>query len=391
MSQTIPTTQQADVLIIGGGLAGLALGIELAPFCKVVVVERYSYPLHRVCGEYLSLESWPYLQSLGLPMDDLELPIITQLGMSSAQGAKMESKLPLGGFGISRYLLDDLLQQRFTALGGLLLTNTTVTNVENEGDNSFHITTSEGSWQAKLVAGAWGKRSQMDKVVGRNYSEVAYTKNYVGVMYHVAANLPTNRIELHTFDGGYAGISKVEGKADNTYCLCYLTKAENLQKHGGIAGIEEAVLFKNKRLAQYLTEFPKLWEKPETIAQISFKPKPLIENGIFTLGDAAGMITPLCGNGMSMALHGAALLAPVFYNILQQPNQQEVLTNQYISNWKSAFGLRLKAGRFLQNAVLNDRLNSGAFRLLQGLPFLKQPVIRLTHGKPYQSTMPKAN
>jgi len=103
------------------------------------------------------------------------------------------------------------------------------------------------------------------------------------------------------------------------------------------------------------------------------------------------MITPLCGNGMSMALHGAALLGPVFYNILQQPNQQEVLTKQYLSNWNAAFGLRLKAGRFLQNAVLNDSLNSSAFRLLQGLPFLKQPIIRLTHGKPYQSTMPKAN
>lgn len=390
MNPTIPTTQQADVLIIGGGLAGLALGIELAPFCKVVVVERYSYPLHRVCGEYLSLESWPYLQGLGLPMDDLELPIITQLRMSSAQGAKMESKLPLGGFGISRYLLDDLLQQRFTALGGILLTNTTVTNVVQEADASFSIATSEGNWQAKLVAGAWGKRSQMDKVVGRNYSETGNNKNFVGVKYHVAANLPVNSIELHTFEGGYAGISKVEGNTNNTYCLCYLTKAENLQKHGGIAGMEAEVLFKNKRLAQYLTEFPKLWDKPETIAQISFKPKPLIENGIFTLGDAAGMITPLCGNGMSMALHGAALLAPTLYQILQQPNQQELLTKQYISNWNTAFGLRLKAGRLLQNAVLNDSLNSGAFRLLQGLPFLKQPVIRLTHGKPYQSGMPKA-
>jgi flavin-dependent dehydrogenase len=389
MNQPSPTTQQADVLIIGGGLAGLALGIELAPFCKVVVIERYSYPMHRVCGEYVSLESWPYLEELGVPLGDLGLPIINQLRMSSAGGATMESKLPLGGFGISRYLLDDLLQQRFTALGGILHTNTTVTNVILDADGSFSITTSEGNWQAKLVAGAWGKRSQMDKVVGRNYSETGNAKNFVGVKYHVTANLPTNGIELHTFNGGYAGISKVEGTTESTFCLCYLTKAENLQKHGGIAGMEEAVLHQNKNLKQYLTHFPKLWDKPETIAQITFKPKPLIENGIFTLGDAAGMITPLCGNGMSIALHGAAILAPVLYQILKSPQEKEALTNKYISNWKAAFSLRLSAGRILQNAVLNDSLNSGAFRLLQGLPFLKQPVIRLTHGKPYHSHMPK--
>jgi hypothetical protein len=40
---------------------------------------------------------------------------------------------------------------------------------------------------------------------------------------------------------------------------------------------------------------------PYTISQISFEKKTRIEKHMLMLGDAAGMITPLCGNGMSMA------------------------------------------------------------------------------------------
>ncbi len=51
----------------------------------------------------------------------------------------------------------------------------------------------------------------------------------------------------------------------------------------------------------YLTE-------PVTISQISFEKKSQVENHVLMLGDAAGMITPLCGNGMSMAFIPQRLL-----------------------------------------------------------------------------------
>jgi menaquinone-9 beta-reductase len=69
-----------DVAIIGGGLAGLALSIQLAKKnYSVVLFEKEKYPFHKVCGEYISMESWNFLESLGLPLNSFGLPIIDTL------------------------------------------------------------------------------------------------------------------------------------------------------------------------------------------------------------------------------------------------------------------------------------------------------------------------
>src|SRR5947207_14254293 len=101
-----------DVAIIGGGLAGLALSIQCAKTgYRTILFEKEKYPFHRVCGEYISFESWNFLQELGIPLSDLSLPLIRRLQVSAPNGNFLEHPLPLGGFGISRYYLDDLLHQ----------------------------------------------------------------------------------------------------------------------------------------------------------------------------------------------------------------------------------------------------------------------------------------
>src|SRR5688572_5125030 len=106
---TVPIQKQLeyDTVIVGGGLAGLSLSIQLARSgYRVIVFEKEQYPFHKVCGEYISLESWHFLISLGLDLEKKNLPIITQLQVSTTKGKIYQQKLPLGGFGISRYKLD---------------------------------------------------------------------------------------------------------------------------------------------------------------------------------------------------------------------------------------------------------------------------------------------
>src|SRR5271154_2776115 len=99
-----------DIAIIGGGLAGLSLSIQSAKAgYSVCLFEKEKYPFHKVCGEYISFESWNFLQELGIPLSDWNLPIIRRLMVSSPNGKYLEHDLPLGGFGISRYKLDAAL------------------------------------------------------------------------------------------------------------------------------------------------------------------------------------------------------------------------------------------------------------------------------------------
>ncbi|HEX2627426.1 MAG TPA: FAD-dependent oxidoreductase, partial [Chitinophagaceae bacterium] len=76
-----------DIGIIGGGLAGLSLSIQLAKAGhSVILFEKEQYPFHKVCGEYISMESWDFLQSLGLDLPAMKPSMITQLQLSSVKG-----------------------------------------------------------------------------------------------------------------------------------------------------------------------------------------------------------------------------------------------------------------------------------------------------------------
>src|SRR5215204_1583164 len=106
------TQTDYDVAIIGGGLAGLAASIQLSRRgYKVALFEKETYPFHKVCGEYVSLESRDFLISLGLDLDHLNLPLIDTLHLTAPNGKEFITDLPLGGFGISRYALDNSLAQ----------------------------------------------------------------------------------------------------------------------------------------------------------------------------------------------------------------------------------------------------------------------------------------
>ena len=98
------------MLVLGGGLAGLAAALDLAGRGhRVAVVERRRYPFHRVCGEYVSNEVLPYLRRLGADPAALAPAAIRRFGLSSPAGRTLASPLDLGGFGVSRYQLDDFL------------------------------------------------------------------------------------------------------------------------------------------------------------------------------------------------------------------------------------------------------------------------------------------
>jgi flavin-dependent dehydrogenase len=267
---------------------------------KVILFEKEQYPFHKVCGEYISFESWDFLVSLGLDLKAMNLPAISRLQVSSVNGKLLEQKLPLGGFGISRFLLDHHLFQIACEVGVIVKENTKVNDIFFD-QTGFSIDTSQAKYTAKLVCGSFGKRSNIDIKWKRKFSMAAKSKlnNYIGVKYHIKSDFPADTIALHNFDNGYCGIVKIE---NDRYCLCYLTMAKNLQKaNGSVNEMEKTILAQNPYLKKIFAESVFLYESPLTISQISFDKKAQVENHVLMLGDAAGLITPLCGNGMSMA------------------------------------------------------------------------------------------
>lgn len=371
-----------DVAVIGGGLAGLAASILLRrKGHSVVLLEKETYPFHKVCGEYISLESWDFLQSLGLPLQEWDPPRIDTLKLTAASGRTFTTRLPLGGFGVSRYRLDRALADLAEREGVHLLQNT---KVEGVGHGEwFTVSFHRQKLNARLCLAAYGKRSNLDVKWNRPFLQQQDRRlnNYVGIKYHVQTTWPSNVIGLHNFENGYCGISKIE---NDTFCLCYMTRAENLKRNGNnIAAMQQNVLYKNPYLKEIFESSKLLQDFPVSISQISFAQKSKVESGVLMLGDTAGMITPLCGNGMSIALHTAKMAATLGDLFLRQQISRTELEKSYLQEWDRHFAPRLRAGRMLQRFFGSNRLSNWFVDAFRFAPFLASPVIRLTHGKPF--------
>ena len=378
-----------DVAIIGGGLAGLSLSIQVArKNYSVILFEKEKYPFHKVCGEYISMESWNFLELLGVPLSTLDLPIIDTLNLTAPNGNSFKTKLPLGGFGISRYKIDNLLVTLARESGVKVFEDTKVDDVSFKG-NKFSIQyfskRSEGVKQIEAYAccGAYGKRSNLDVKWDRDFISKKNSRinNFIAVKYHIKSEWPANEIGLHNFSNGYCGISQVE---ESRYCLCYLTTAENLKKSGNsIQQMQEIILYQNPVLKNIFSSSEFIFQSPVTISQISFSKKSLVENNILLLGDAAGMITPLCGNGMSMALHSSKMAATLIDLLLAKKIDRLQMECRYQQLWKSEFSNRITMGRILQSFFGSVLLSNLFVATFKAFPFLAKSIITKTHGKAF--------
>jgi flavin-dependent dehydrogenase len=374
---------EIDLAIAGGGLAGLTLAIQVAKAgLKVVVFEKETYPFHRVCGEYISMESFPFLESLGLPLGEMELPRIKKLRVSAPNGQTIENHLPLGGFGISRYLLDYRLSIIAKECGVSIYENTRVNQIRFD-KKAFQFDTTAGNFKSTAAAGTFGKRSNLDIKWQRPFTREKPTplNNFIGVKYHVTTDFPYDMIALHNFENGYCGISAVEKEK---YCLCYLTTADNLKKNNNsINEMEKNVLFQNPHLKHIFStaRFERL--EPVTISQISFEKKSLLEDHVLMIGDAAGMITPLCGNGMSMAMHGSKIAASLLIPFLQGHINRDEMEQKYAESWNRHFSSRLRTGRMIQSLFGKPAVTNIFLSAMKPFPGLIKKLIRQTHGEPF--------
>ena len=340
--------KEFDIAIIGGGLAGLSLSIQCAAAgYSTLLFEKENYPFHKVCGEYISNESLPFLEKLGVPLSNWGLPSINNLNISAPSGMAYQFTLPLGGFGVSRYKLDQYLYEIALSKGVMVLTNTKVQDI-NFTQNKFTITTDKGNYQTNIAAGSFGKRSNIDIHLARPFAKARPNalNNFIGVKYHIRYPHPTDQVALHNFDNGYCGIEAIE---DGECCLCYLTTAANLKKSGNsISVMEENILYKNPSLKHIFKNAEFIYKKPLVITQISFEKKSQVEDHILCVGDAAGMITPLCGNGMSIALHGSKIAFQHIDHYFKNGQNRVALEAAYEKQWQKLFARRIFVGRTIQ-------------------------------------------
>jgi menaquinone-9 beta-reductase len=263
------------ITIIGGGLAGLTLGIALRRRkVPVTIVEAGHYPRHRVCGEFISGNGLKVLEELEL-LGSITAVSRRMHDTSFFFGERSVGKhlLPEPALCISRYVLDRLLAETFRGLGG-----------ELREDQRWSGPPTEGAVCA----------------TGRRMQTPSNGWHWFGLKAHARNVFLEADLEMHFDRDAYVGICKL---SDGEVNVCGLFRREMNSESSGdrldrLRGPPDSRLFHRLEHA----EFDK--NSLCAVAGLSLRPQP-ISGHECRIGDALTTIPPVTGNGMSMAFESA--------------------------------------------------------------------------------------
>jgi flavin-dependent dehydrogenase len=331
-------SSQRPITIIGGGLAGLTLGIALRKQnVPVKIIEAGHYPRHRVCGEFINGKGLAVLQRLRLEH------VLIKHGARAAtkvaqfiRGRVLEFHLPQSALCISRFELDQLLATEFSRAGGELATGVRVAPID-EAEGTIRATGRKP--QASENGTAW-----------------------FGLKGH-ARNVSLNAdLEMHFGRDYYVGLCRLPGGAVNV-CGLFRRKHDASQNAAAdsivtrLQGQPESLL--HQRLA------PAAWDKASfcAVAGLSFPSQPNFDG--CSVGDSFGMIAPLTGNGMSIAFESASLASEPLIEYSRGKTSWQSTRHEIKARFTHAFCSRFRWAHLFQHLAFEPGLQTFALPLIR--------------------------
>lgn len=301
---------EVDVAVIGAGPAGSTLAALLAKRgVTVALIDRDTFPRDKLCGEFLSYDALPVLDALGVTaaIDAHDAPRIDRCRVV-ARHRTYDFALPHAGRGVSRLLLDDLLFRTAVAAGATPLAGVTATELARG-----RVATSAGEVRARVVVGGWGRWGRFDTQLARSFVRDRQHRNF-GFKRHYRGATAPDVIELHSFRRGYLGVAAVEEGLTN---ICGLVHADRLTHHKGRwETFVDEIRAEEPALEAMYARYAPAQEGFLSSEPVIFRARSAVEGGIFMVGDASGIIDPLTGNGMAMAIQSALVAAPFIVGAL---------------------------------------------------------------------------
>ncbi|MBI3300203.1 MAG: FAD-dependent monooxygenase [Elusimicrobia bacterium] len=373
---TLP--ERCGTLIVGGGPAGSALAALLARAGeRPVLVERDRFPREKLCGEFLSMEAQGHLRELGC------LDAVLALAPAEIRRARFvapsgrSARFPLGGtaLGIGRRVLDQALLEHARASGAEVFEGHEAAKLREVPGGVEAAVVLRGGRESRLIFAdlavvAGGRQSAPPPPDGAALF-AGLKRRHRPVSGSAAAAL-AGLVEVHLFPGGYCGVSAVEDGAVNVCLLAeqrWLAALDSPRWESAAAAMARLSPSLRERLAM-------LEPAGDMLATARVRLDAADPGGgrILRVGDAAGMIAPLCGDGQAMALESALLLAELI--AAGGPG----LGKRWVKAWRRRFSIRLRLGRGLQGLLLRPAGAEAAAAVLGRLPSLAGALVRLTRG-----------
>jgi flavin-dependent dehydrogenase len=337
-----------DVAVIGGGPAGCAAAITLARLGRsVTLLERNRGSRDGFCGEFLSPDGVGSLEALGALDDVLSAnPALVSHWRVHGPSHELSGRLPGPALGITRAALDPKLREAARRQGVKVREGAHVQRVETDG-RRFEVALSSGRrLGARHIVGATGRSA---RIPGLNAEGEQRPREYVAFKAHFRGPEAHREIRLFPLGGAYVGVGQVDGQRTN---VCYLARRQEYEAAGGTpAGLLESASRTHPAWARCWSALEPVSERWLSTGGLFFRrrdvePRP----GVTLCGDAAGLVSPFLGEGMSMALEAGSLAGSLIHDRFDEPTE---LVHDYSRAWTTRFDRRMRLGERFQRLLLS--------------------------------------
>ena len=371
-----------DIIIIGGGPAGSSAAMLLTKKgYSVALIEKKIFPREVLCGEFISGEVIHFMEENSLLTDFLNLKpnTVTSFRFTGSNGKEISSALTFPAYSLKRSKLDHFLLLNARDNGVCIFQPAEVKALSEFNDGySVPLLTSEGmsSISSKIIVAAYGKQNILDRKLRRQF---ASNTPMNGIKIHLNKNclnnFPMHEIQIYSGSGIYCGLNAVD---ENTVTVCFLY---NREKHKTTStGMLEKLANENPTFGSLISDdFINQLDCNQVYGtgNIYFGTKELTDRGIFYVGDSAGVIAPLAGDGIGMAVQSAQLLS----DILNRNNLDITKSSlDYNREWRKQFSGRLRTAGSIQTLIMNKFVEQIGLNILSNLPFLLPKLIKSTRG-----------
>jgi geranylgeranyl reductase family protein len=365
-----------DVVIVGAGPAGSATAIGLARLgYEVALIDKKRFPREKLCGDFINPINWPSLRELDVQDRVRAQPhgVVTGFRITTAKGLDATTAFEgdqSSGLGLSRALLDQVLSDRAAASGAGIHLGCRIEELFRTGAG-WTIKTAGESWRAKFLIGADGRNSWVAQQLGLNRGAVPQGRS-VGFQCRLHSPAAfTGAIEIHLFDGGYAG---VVGIGNGAVTLGMAIDKRRLAGERGTEFLFERVLAQNPRLKEIIAGSDRPAEL-RSVYPVYFPPRRCAAERALLVGDAARVSEPVTGEGIYFAMRSGLLAAETIDRAARRGNLGADRLARYEHACRRAFRSRLALNGVLRRAVYRPALLEPVIRLLARNQFLLHSLV----------------
>ena len=384
-------------IVIGAGPAGSSAAILLARAgWSVALLEAGAFPRRKVCGECIAASNLPLLAALGRgeALRRSAGPELRRVALWCAE-EQITAALPARAAGdspwgraLGREHLDLELLERARGAGATVLQPCRALAVRRDSNDSVYevraaasgakfelcapvVIRAHGSWQAPPADGMpWGREHRASDLLAfkASFRDAALERGLLPVL---------------AFAGGYGGmVIASDGMATLACCIRRDRLAACRSAGGGAAGrAGEAVEVMLRRECRGVREaLAGAFRVGPWLAAGPIRPGVRLRaagDDAFLIGNAAGEVHPIIGEGISMALQSAWLLceelaasADAFRCDARGEARRREIQRRYVSRWRAHFAGRLHLAACFAHAAMHPRVAAPLLPLLRRAPAL---------------------